>query len=96
MIPADKSFGANNFSCNSFVLWLVVNTEFVLLQSAFHCLYDVLFVQKLLLKFIFKNQKYDKLKKYFLIVVDDKTGMETFRREVIMDLAFAGDFGFGF
>lgn len=48
------------------------------------------------LKFIFKNQKYDKLKKYFLIVVDDKTGMETFRREIIMDLAFAGDFGFGF
>ena len=55
MIPADKSFGANNFSCNGFVLWLVVNTEFVLLQSAFHCLYDVLFVQKLLLKFIFKK-----------------------------------------
>ena len=48
------------------------------------------------LKFTFKNQAYDKAKKYYLIAVDDKTGMETFRREVIMDLAFAGDFGFGF
>lgn len=46
------------------------------------------------LKFIFKNQTYDKTKKYYLIAIDDKTGMETFRREVIMDLAFAGDFGF--
>ncbi len=48
------------------------------------------------LKFTFKNQKYDKAKNYYLMVIDDKTGMETFRREVIMDLAFAGDFGFGF
>lgn len=48
------------------------------------------------LKFTFKNQSYDKTKKYYLIAIDDKTGMEAFRREVIMDLAFAGDFGFGF
>lgn len=48
------------------------------------------------LKFSFKNQAYDKTKQYYLIAVDDKTGMETFRREVIMDLAFAGNFGFGF
>ncbi len=48
------------------------------------------------LKFTFKNQSYDKAKKYYLIAIDDKTGMESFRREVIMDLAFAGDFGFGF
>lgn len=47
------------------------------------------------LKFTFKNQAYDKAKKYYLIAIDDKTGMEAFRREVIMDLAFAGDFGFG-
>ena len=46
------------------------------------------------LRFTFKNQTYSKEKKYFLVVVDDKTGMETMRREVIMDLAFAGDFGF--
>lgn len=48
------------------------------------------------LKFSFKNQAYDKTQKYYLIAVDDKTGMETIRREVVMDLAFAGDFGFGF
>lgn len=47
------------------------------------------------LKFTFKNQKYDKRKKYYLVAVDDKTNLETLRREVIMDLAFAGDFGFG-
>ena len=46
------------------------------------------------LKFSFKNQSYDKLKKYYLVVTDNKTGMETLRREVIVDLAFAGDFGF--
>ena len=45
-------------------------------------------------KFTFKNQKYDKKKKYYLVAIDDRTGMETLRREVIMDLAFAGDFGF--
>ena len=48
------------------------------------------------LKFTFKNQSYDKAKKYYLIIVDEKTGRETFRKEVIMDLAFADDFGFGF
>ncbi len=48
------------------------------------------------LKFSFKNQTYDKTKKYYLIAVDDKTGMETIRQPVIMDLAFVGDFGFGF
>ena len=47
------------------------------------------------LRFAFKNQSYSRLKKYYLIAVDDKTGLETLRREVIMDLAFAGDFGFG-
>ena len=47
------------------------------------------------LRFTFKNQSYSKMKQYYLVAVDDKTGLETFRREVIMDLAFAGDFGFG-
>ena len=31
------------------------------------------------LKFTFRNQSYDKTKKYYLIAIDDKTGMETFR-----------------
>lgn len=46
------------------------------------------------LRFTFKNQKYDRHQKYYLVAVDDRTGLETLRREVIMDLAFAGDFGF--
>ena len=47
------------------------------------------------MRFTFKNQSYDMSKKYFLVAIDDKTNVETIRREVIMDLAFAGDFGFG-
>lgn len=48
------------------------------------------------LRFTFKNQSYNKNDKYYLIAVDDRTGMEVFRRDVVMDLAFAGDYGFGF
>ena len=44
--------------------------------------------------FTFKNRRYDRTHRYYLIVTDEKTGMETERREVIMDLAFADDFGF--
>ena len=46
------------------------------------------------LRFEFKNQKYDKDKQYYLTVVDEVTGLELFRHPVIMDLAFADDFGF--
>ena len=46
------------------------------------------------LRFSFKNRKYDKTHRYYLVVLDEKTGMEIFRQEVIMDLAFADDFGF--
>ncbi len=48
------------------------------------------------LRFSFKNQKYDRSHKYYLVAIDDKTNLEALRREVIMDLAFADDFGFGF
>lgn len=48
------------------------------------------------LRFSFKNQKYDRNHKYYLVAIDDKTNLEVLRREVIMDLAFADDFGFGF
>ena len=48
------------------------------------------------LRFSFKNQKYDRSHKYYLVAVDDKTGREVLRREVLMDLAFSDDFGFGF
>ena len=46
------------------------------------------------LRFTFKNQAYDRNKKYYLIAVDEKTGVETLRRQIVMDIAFAGDFGF--
>lgn len=45
------------------------------------------------LRFTFKNQKYDKSHKYYLVAVDNN-GREVLRREVIMDLAFVDDFGF--
>lgn len=46
------------------------------------------------LKFNLKNQKYSRDKKYYLMAVDTETNMEILRHEVIMDIAFADDFGF--
>lgn len=48
------------------------------------------------MRFTFKNRKYDKNKQYYLVVYDENTGLEAFRHPVIMDMAFADDFGFGF
>ena len=45
------------------------------------------------LRFNFKNQKYDSSKKYYLVVTDDKTGIELFRHQVVMDISFSDDFG---
>lgn len=45
------------------------------------------------LRFSFKNQKYDRNHKYYLVAIDNNN-REVLRREVIMDLAFADDFGF--
>lgn len=47
------------------------------------------------MRFTFKNKKYNKNKQYYLVVYDEATGIESFRHPVIMDLAFADDFGFG-
>lgn len=46
------------------------------------------------LRFTFKNQAYDRDQSYFLVIKDENTGVEVFRHQVIMDLPFAGDFGF--
>lgn len=46
------------------------------------------------MRFHFKNQRYDKSKQYYLVVTDDKTGIEQFRHPVIVDITFADDFGF--
>lgn len=53
-------------------------------------------VQKRLfrMRFTFKNKKYDKSKKYYLAAYDENNDVEVFRHEVIMDVAFASDFGF--
>ena len=47
------------------------------------------------MKFQFKDKRYDRDKQYFLAVYDDNTGLEVFRYPMLMDLAFADDFGFG-
>ena len=53
-------------------------------------------VQKRLfrMRFTFKNKKYDKSMKYYLVAYDESNDVEVFRHEVIMDVAFANDFGF--
>ncbi len=48
------------------------------------------------LRFSFKNQQYEKDKQYYLVATDDSNGVEAWRHPVIMDLAFADDFDFGF
>ncbi|MDO5135221.1 MAG: BREX-1 system phosphatase PglZ type A [Eubacteriales bacterium] len=46
------------------------------------------------LRFSFKNKKYDRGQKHYLVAVDDNHASEVFRHEVVMDIAFADDFGF--
>ena len=46
------------------------------------------------LRFSFKNKKYEKARKYYLVAYDDKNNLEVLRHEIIMDIAFADDFGF--
>ena len=46
------------------------------------------------LKFTFKNKKYDRTRKYYLVAYDEKNALEVIRHEVQMDLAFVDDFGF--
>ena len=48
------------------------------------------------LRFSFKNKKYSKDQKYYLMAYDDNNSLEVLRHEVVMDIAFADDFGFGF
>ena len=46
------------------------------------------------MRFTFKNQKYYKNAQYYLVAVEENTGIEALRHPVVMDLAFAGNFGF--
>lgn len=45
-------------------------------------------------RFSFKNKQYNKSQKYYLVAFDDKNDIEVLRHEIIMDIAFADDFGF--
>jgi uncharacterized protein (TIGR02687 family) len=45
-------------------------------------------------KFTFRNRKYSKSEKYFLVMIDDKTEVELGRFEFTIDMAFTDDFGF--
>ena len=46
------------------------------------------------LRFNFKNKQYNKSKRYYLVAYDENNNIEILRHAVIMDLAFADDFGF--
>ena len=46
------------------------------------------------LRFSFKNKKYSKKQKYYLVAYDDNNSLEVLRHEIVMDIAFADDFGF--
>lgn len=47
-------------------------------------------------KFALKNRKYHPSQRYYLVAYDEFTGLETLRHEVMIDIPFADDFGFGF
>lgn len=44
------------------------------------------------LKFNLRNKKYRRNEKYYFIIVDEETGMEVYREQVTIDIAFADDF----
>ena len=44
------------------------------------------------MKFGFKGRRYDKDKRYYLVVVDENTGEEILRHSVMMDLVFGDEF----
>ena len=46
------------------------------------------------LRFNLRNRQYSRSDKYYLVVVDDKKDLEVLRHEVMIDIAFADDFGF--
>lgn len=46
------------------------------------------------LRFSFKNRKYDKNREYYLVAYDDNNSLEVLRHRIVMDIAFADDFGF--
>jgi uncharacterized protein (TIGR02687 family) len=47
------------------------------------------------MRFTFKNKKYNRDRHYYLVAYDENNDVEVFRHAVVMDMAFADDFGFG-
>lgn len=46
------------------------------------------------LKFRLRNKKYNRDEEYYFTITDIETGIEIYRQQVIIDIAFADDFGF--
>lgn len=46
------------------------------------------------LHFSFKNEAYSASKKYYLVVYDDESGIEQWRKSVVIDIPLANDWGF--
>lgn len=46
-------------------------------------------------KFTFRNRKYAKSERYYLVLTDDRTDVELARYEFAIDIAFSDNFGFG-
>jgi len=46
------------------------------------------------LRFNFKSMKYDASKQYYLVAIDEKSGVKLINHGVSIDIAFANDFGF--
>lgn len=45
-------------------------------------------------KFVFKNIKYDKEKNYYLVIIDEETGIEQQKIRFIIDISIINNFGF--
>lgn len=52
--------------------------------------------RKFTLRFSFVNKTYSAADKYYLVIKDTRTGLETLRQQFTIDIAFSGDFGFSF
>lgn len=46
------------------------------------------------LRFNLRNRLYSRSDKYYLLIIDDKNDLELLRQEMMIDIAFADDFGF--
>lgn len=46
------------------------------------------------LRFNLRNRPYSRSDKYYLLIIDDKNDLELLRQEMMIDIAFADDFGF--